>query len=58
MSEKSWDEYATEEERAILHGPCSSEQKCWWNPESGYLEYCPVHEAVVADIYYRTKEPR
>jgi len=36
-----------------LDCPCNSEcgggEPCWRNPETGYMEYCPKHEAIVAD---------
>jgi hypothetical protein len=54
-----WEELATPEEKVILDGPCSgpdaSDWRCWYNPDTGYMEYCPVHESVIADICFRKK---
>jgi hypothetical protein len=52
-----YDRRATPEERAILASPCEGE-RCWWNPETGYREYCAKHEAVIADIVERTRTER
>jgi len=26
-------------------------QRCWRNPDTGYMEHCPVHEEMIADMY-------
>lgn len=28
---------------------CGGGEPCWRNPETGYMEYCPKHEAFIAD---------
>ena len=28
---------------------CQGGEPCWRNPETGYMEYCPKHEAIIAD---------
>lgn len=52
MSE--YEKHATPEEIAILRGPCSKNEPCRFNPETGYVEHCVVHEPVIADICMRT----
>lgn len=32
-----------------LTGECRGGQ-CWYNPETGYVEYCEEHDSQVADI--------
>ena len=31
-----------------MTGDCEGGE-CWFNPETGYMEYCPKHEAQIAD---------
>lgn len=32
--------------------------RCWWNPETGYLEACPKHEAEAMDRMMEVEERR
>lgn len=31
---------------------CEGEFPCWRNPDTGYMEYCAKHEAIIADRAY------
>ena len=34
----------------FMDAACGPPAPCWRNPETGYSEYCPKHEAIIADI--------
>lgn len=36
-------------------GPLGLNDKCWWNQETGYTEYCAEHESIIADFGYGSK---
>jgi hypothetical protein len=41
--------------REAMSVPCGGtgeRQSCWYNPETGYTEYCEVHEGIIADFVY------